>query len=142
MSRRSITLLVAAALVSGVAAFFLYFWLPSPLLDGTRLASFSYGPQGINLRELEVRTREDEGDLLDEIVRLANEAPLASAQVERREGAPMVVLFRDDGLQFVLIVGDAEHVGISEGDGSYLGTLQSPELAGLVTALVAESAGG
>jgi hypothetical protein len=133
--RRTAGLIALAALAAGVIAFFLYFWWPSPLLDGGRITSFSYGPRGTNLRELDVHTRTEEGALLDEIVGLANDAPLTSSRVEPQDGAPMVVLFRDDGLQFVLVVGDDTYVGISEGDGSYVGSLQSPDLAALVSEL-------
>lgn len=140
MRERSLWIIVAAALAAGVLAFFLYFWWPSPLLDGARIDSFSYGAQGVSLRELEVYTRADDGRL-DEIVRLVNEARLSSFRVHRKEGAPMVVLFRRDGLQFYLIADDGDHVGISEGDGSYLGSLDSPELADLVSHLVAGPGG-
>ena len=138
---RSLGIVVVAALAAGVLAYFLYFWWPSPLLDGTRIDSFSYGAQGVNLRELEVHTRADDGRRLDEIVRLVNEARLSSSRVERKEGAPMVVLFRRDGLQFYLIGGGDDHVGISEGDGSYLGSLDSPDLAGVIQGLTAGSDG-
>lgn len=137
---RSLWIIVVAALMAGVLAYFFYFWWPSPLLDGTRIDSFSYGAQGVSLRELEVYTRADDGRL-DEIVRLVNEARLSSSRVHRKEGAPMVVLFRRDGLQFYLIAGDGGHVGISEGDGSYLGSLDSPELAHLVADLMAGPGG-
>lgn len=137
---RSLWIVVVAALTAGVLAYFLYFWWPSPLLDGTRIDSFSYGAQGVSLRELEVYTRADDGRL-DEIVRLVNEARLSSSRVHRKEGAPMVVLFRRDGLQFYLIADGDEHVGISEGDGSYLGSLDSPELADLIADLMAGPGG-
>ncbi|MHB9150738.1 MAG: hypothetical protein ACYC33_11815 [Thermoleophilia bacterium] len=137
---RSLWIIVVAALTAGVLAYFLYFWWPSPLLDGSRIDSFSYGAQGVSLRELEVYTRADDGRL-DEIVRLVNEARLSSSPVHRKEGAPMVVLFRRDGLQFYLIADDGDHVGISEGDGSYLGSLDSPELAELIAGLMAGPGG-
>lgn len=137
---RYLWIVVVAALTAGVLAYFLYFWWPSPLLDGTRIDSFSYGAQGVNLRELEVYTRADD-DRLDEIVRLVNEARLSSSRVHRTEGAPMVVLFRRDGLQFYLIADGGDHVGISEGDASYLGSLESPELANLITGLMARPGG-
>jgi len=134
-------MIVAAALLAGVLAYLLYFWWSSPLLDGSRIDSFVYGAQGVNLRELDVHTRTDEGSRLDEILRLVNAARLSSSPVERRDGAPMVVLFRRDGLQFYLIGNGDEHVGISEGDGSYLGSLESPELAALIVELVAGPGG-
>lgn len=138
---RPLWIVVVAALAAGVLAYFFYFWWSSPLLDGTRIDSFSYGAQGVNLRELDVHRRTEEGARLDEIVRLVNEAHLSSSPVERTEGAPMVVLFRRDGLQFYLTAGDDDHVGISEGDGSYLGSLESPDLAGFISDLMSGSGG-
>ena len=138
---RALWLVVAAALVAGVVAYFFYFWWASPLLDGTRIDSFSYGAQGVNLREFDVHTRAEDGGRLDEIIRLVNGARLSSSKVERRDGSPMVVLFRRDGLQFYLTAGDDDHVGISEGDGSYLGSLESADLAGFIADLTASSSG-
>lgn len=138
---RPLWIVVVAALVAGVLAYFFYFWWSSPLLDGSRIDSFSYGAQGVNLRELDVHTRAEDGGRLDEIVRLVNEARLSSSKVERRDGYPMVVLFRRDGLQFYLTAGDDDHVGISEGDASYLGSLESADLAGFIAGLTAGSGG-
>ena len=135
-SRGPLLTIVFAAAAAGVAAFLLYFWMPSSLLDGSRISAYSCGPLGVSLRELEVRDREQHSETIDELVLLANEAKVSGTPATRQEGDPMVILFRDDGLQFVLTVSDDVYVAVSEGDGSYLGSLESPALSGLITRLV------
>lgn len=140
---RSVWLLAAAALAAGLAAFLVYFWWPAPLLDGARIVSFAYGPYGENIREFELHQRTTEPAFLDRVIALANEAPLSGDRVQPADGDVLLVLFRDDGLQFHLTNSDDTYVGISEGDGSYRGTLRSPELAGLLRGLdVAGSGAG
>ncbi len=139
---RSVWLLAAAALAAGLLAYLVYFWWPSPLLDGSRIDSFAYGPYGANIREFEVHEREAEGALVDRVIDLVNQAPLSGDRLQPVEGDVVLVLFRDDGLQFHLTTGDDTHVSISEGDGSYRGTLLAPELAGLLAGLSVATDGG
>lgn len=135
-------LLAAAALAAGLLAYLVYFWWPSPLLDGSRIDSFAYGPYGANIREFEVREREADGALVDKVIDLVNQAPLSGDRAQPVDGDVLLVLFRDDGLQFHLTTVDGTHVSISEGDGSYRGTLLAPELAGLLTGLSGAANGG
>jgi len=138
IAERSFRLAVVAALVAGLAAYFFYFAQPDALLDGSRIDSYAYGPYGTNIREFEVHERGSDGGFVDDVLASVNQAPVSNVPVERREGALLLVLFRDDGLQFHLILGDDRHVGISEGDGSYLGSLESPALAQVMAGLAAE----
>lgn len=137
-SERSFWLTVVGALLAGVAAYLFYFAQPEALLDGSRIESYAYGPYGTNIREFEVHERATDGGFVDDLLAVVNAAPLSNVPVERREGVLLLVLFRDDGLQYHLIIGDGEHVGISEGDGSYLGSLESLELAQTMAGLAAE----
>ncbi|MHB8868484.1 MAG: hypothetical protein ACYC6T_14945 [Thermoleophilia bacterium] len=142
--RRPVVLLAAGALAAGLLAYLFYFWWPAPLLDGGRIQSFSYGPYGANIREFEVHERTTESPFLDEVIALVNGAPLSGDRVQPADGDVLLVLFRDDGLQFHLTGSGGAKVGISEGDGSYRGTLQSPELGRLIGGLdlVGDGGGG
>ena len=72
---------------------------------------------------------------MDRVIELVNEAPLSSERVEPEDGRLVLVLFREDGLQYDLLQGDGGLVGLAEGDRGYLGALQSPELAALLADL-------
>lgn len=139
---RPVALLAAAALAAGALAYLVYFWWPSPLLDGSRIDAFAYGPYGGNIREFERHERADDGAFLDEVIGLVNEARLSGDPATPSEGDVLLVLFRDDGLQFHLTLTEAGGVGLSEGDGSYRGSLRSPELAGLLAGLRTSAPGG
>ena len=135
--RRVWVLLAVAALVSGVAAYLYYFAWPEPLLDSTRIASYSYGAQGVNPLEYKLFTRADDPATFDRLVGLVRDARVARAQVKRAPGRLMVILHRDDGLQYRLFLDGpwadgSWGVGISEGDESYLGTLDQPQLVELL----------
>lgn len=135
--RRVWVVLTVAALASGVAAYLYYFAWPEPLLDSTRIASYSYGAQGVNPLEYEKFTRAEDPATFDRLVRLVRDARVARPQVERGPGQLMVILHRDDGLQFRLYLDGPQddgtwQVGISEGDESYLGTLDQPQLVELL----------
>lgn len=132
---RAAWLLVAAAVAAGLLAYLVYFWWPAPLLDGARIDSFAYGPYGANVREFELHQRTAEGAFLDEVIALVNEARLSGDRVPPVDGDVLLVLFRDDGLQYHLTTAGGATVGISEGDGSYRGALRSPELARLLGGL-------
>jgi len=133
-------LLAVAAVVSGAAAYLYYFAWPQPLLDTGRIVSYSYGAQGVNPLEYEKVTRADDPASFDRLMALVRDAPVARPQVTRAPGRLMVILHRDDGLQYRLYLdgprGDGTwQTGISEGDESYLGTLDRPELVELLRAL-------
>jgi hypothetical protein len=135
--RRVWVLLAVAALVSGVAAYLYYFAWPEPLLDSTRIASYSYGAQGVNPLEYKLFTRADDPATFDRLLGLVRDARVARAQVKRAPGRLMVILHRDDGLQYRLFLDGpwadgSWGVGISEGDESYLGTLDQPQLVELL----------
>ena len=128
-------LIALVAVVLGVAAFLLYFAWDAPRLDGARLDRFAYGPQGVNIREFAVLDRDRDPQLVDRVIELVNQAPLSSERVEPEDGRVVLVLFREDGLQYDLLQGDGGLVGLAEGDRGYLGALQSPELAALLADL-------
>ena len=135
-------LLAAVALVSGVAAYLFYFAWPEPLLDSTRISSYSYGAQGVNPLEYKKFTRADDPATFDTLVELVRDARVGRAQVKRAPGKLMVILHRDDGLQYRLFLDGpwadgSWGVGISEGDESYLGTLDQPQLVELLRRLEA-----
>ncbi len=141
--RRVWVLLAAAALVSGVAAYLYYFAWPEPLLDSTRIASYSYGAQGVNPLEYKKFTRADDPATFDKLLGLVRDARVGRAQVKRAPGRLMVILHRDDGLQYRLYLDGPRAdgswgVGISEGDESYLGTLDQPQLVELLRGLEAK----
>jgi len=135
--RRAWVLVAVAALVSGVAAYLYYFAWPEPLLDSTRIASYSYGAQGVNPLEYKQFSRADDPATFDRLMVLVRDAPVARPQVERAPGRLMLILHRDDGLQYRLFLDGPRddgtwQVGISEGDESYLGTLDQPQLVELL----------
>jgi hypothetical protein len=135
--KRVWVLLVVAAVVSGVAAYLYYFAWPESLLDTTRIASYSYGEQGVNPLEYTKVTRADDPATFDRLMALVRDAPVARPQVTRAPGRLMLILHRDDGLQYRLFLdgprGDGTwQVGVSEGDESYLGTLDQPQLVELL----------
>jgi hypothetical protein len=128
-------LIVLGVAAVGVAAFLLYSSWDAPRLDGSRIDRFSYGPQGVNIREFAVLPRAQDPELIDRVLELVNQAPLTSRPVEPKDGRVVLVLFREDGLQFDLLQGAGDVVGLAEGDRGYLGALQSPELAALLADL-------
>lgn len=135
--RRVWVLLAVAALASGVAAYLYYFAWPEPLLDTTRIASYSYGAQGVNPLEYKQFKRTDDPAEFDRLMSLVRDARVTRPQVTRAPGRLMVILHRDDGLQYRLFLdgprGDGTwQVAISEGDESYLGTLEQPALVELL----------
>ncbi len=128
-------LIVGAAAIAGVAAFLFYFWWGSPLLDGARIDRFSFGPQGVNVREFAVLPRSKDPQLVDRVLALVNDAPLASERVHPTDGRLVLILFREDGLQYDLLQGQDGLVGLAEGNHAYLGSLRSPQLAALLAQL-------
>jgi len=138
ISERSFWLVIVGAAIACVAAYAFYFAQPEVLLDGSRIDSYAYGPEGTNIREFEVHARTGDDGFVDHVLASVNTAALSNVPVVRREGGLLLVLFREDGLQYHLVEGDDTHVGISEGDGSYLGSLESRELALVMAALAAE----
>lgn len=135
--RRVWMLVAVAAVVSGMAAYLYYFAWPEPLLDSTRIASYSYGAQGVNPLEYKRFTRADDPATFDKLMALVRDARVARPQVDRAPGRLMVILHRDDGLQYRLFLDGPRddgtwQVGISEGDESYLGTLDQPQLVELL----------
>lgn len=135
--RRSWVWLLIVVLVSGVAAYLYYFAQPDALLDSTRIAAYSYGAQGVNPLEYKKFTRADDPATFDRLVGLVRDARVTRARVERAPGRLMVILHRDDGLQYRLFLDGPLSdgtwaVGISEGDESYLGTLDQPQLVELL----------
>jgi hypothetical protein len=124
--------IVGGAVVAGIVAFFVYFWWSPSLLEGSRIDRFSYGPQGVNLREFAVVPRARQPELVDRVIGLVNEAPLSDRRVEPTKGKLVMVLFRDDGVQYDLLQDGPGYVGVAEGNHAYIGTLKSPELAALL----------
>ena len=123
--RRSLALIVAAALVAGIAGYLFYFAWPAPLLDPSRIDAFASA----------------EAALLGRILALVNEAPLSREPVRPREGQLLLILYRDDGLQYHLIQNGPRVVGLAEGDRGYLAALDSPGLAALLDDLKARGDG-
>ncbi len=137
--RRPLFWIIAVATVSSVAALFFYFYWSQPLLDGSRIVAFSYGPQRQNPLEFKRHERADDPRLA-EIVDLIDKAHLSRAEVKRAPDQLLVILFRDDGLQYRLFLDgprpDGSYaVGISEGDESYMGSLSQPQLVELLRSL-------
>ncbi|MCZ7663927.1 MAG: hypothetical protein M5U22_13835 [Thermoleophilia bacterium] len=142
--RRSLALIVAAALVAGIAGYLFYFAWPAPLLDPSRIDAFAYGPEGVNPLEYvrhESASGSAEAALLGRILALVNEAPLSREPVRPREGQLLLILYRDDGLQYHLIQNGPRVVGLAEGDRGYLAALDSPGLAALLDDLKARGDG-
>jgi hypothetical protein len=127
--------IVGGAILAGVLAFLVYFWWAQPLLDGSRIDRFAYGPQGVNMREFAVLPRAKNAQLMDRLIALVNDAPLSKVRVEPADGKLVLTLFRDDGLQYDLLQDGAGYVGVAEGNRGYIGTLKSPELAALLAEL-------
>lgn len=132
---KRVDLIVGVAAVAGVAAFLFYFWWSAPLLDGSHIDRYAYGPQGVNVREFAVLPRSKDPQLIDRVLSLVNDAPLSSERVQPASGKLVLILFREDGLQYDLLQGDRGDVGVAEGNHGFLGTLRSPELAGLLAQL-------
>jgi hypothetical protein len=125
------------AAVAGLAAYLYYFAWSVPLLEPAAIERYAYGPQGINILEYEMRSREEDDGTLERILALVNEAPLSQEEVESGPEHLLVVLYRDDGLAYFLYQDGPRVVGISEGDAGYLGSLDSPELASLLAQIQA-----
>jgi hypothetical protein len=140
--RRPVVWIVAAAVVAGVAAYLFYFNWSQPLLDGGRIAAYAYGRQETN--PLEFERHERAGDpTLERLLTLIDEAKLTRTEMRRDPKGLLVILYRDDGLQYRLILDGPRAagswgVGISEGDQSYLGSLDQPELVALLRGLQAK----
>jgi len=64
--------IAGGAILAGVLAFLVYFWWAQPLLDGSRLDRFAYGPQGVNMREFAVLPRAKNAQLMDRVIALRN----------------------------------------------------------------------
>lgn len=133
--RRALWLLAVAALLAGLAAYLLYFDWGHPRLDGGRIDSWSAGPQGTNIREFPVQRGPEQQQFIDDVVALINDAPLTSQRVHPQTGRLLLVLFRDDGLQYHLLQDGDRLVGLAEGDESYVGALDSPALAQVLAQL-------
>lgn len=138
--RRPWVWLLVVVLVSGVTAYLYYFAQPDALLDSSRIAAYSYGAQGVNPLEYKKLTRADDPAAFDLLVGLVRDARVTRARAERAPGRLMLILHRDDGLQYRLfldgpLADGAWAVGISEGDESYLGTLDQPQLVELLRSL-------
>lgn len=133
--RRWIVVLGVCGVVAGLAAYLYYFAWAAPLLDPDAIDRFAYGPQGVNILEYEERTRAEDGETLERILSLVNGAPLSREAVERSPDRFQLVLYREDGLKYFLYLDGPRAVGISEGDQSYLGSLDSPELVALLREL-------
>jgi len=138
--KRELWAVAALALLAGLAAYFYYFSWSEPLLEGEHIGSWAYGIEGQNLRDFETVERGD--GRLERMIDLINDAPLSSDRVSLAEGELLVVLYREDGLQFELFRGGTDQVGISEGDRSYVGTLVSAELAEILNGLAEEVGAG
>lgn len=134
--RRELWAVAAIALLAGLAAYAYYFAWSEPLLDGGRIQSWAYGTEGQNQRDFETVDRQE--GRLERMIELINDAALSSERVALADGELLVVLYREDGLQYHLFRGAANQVGISEGDRSYVGTLISPELAEILRGLEEE----
>jgi len=134
--KRELWAVAALALLAGLAAYLYYFAWSEPLLEGEHIESWAYGIEGQNLRDFETVERGD--GRLQRMIDLINDAPLSSDRVSLAKGELLVVLYREDGLQFHLFRGGTDQVGISEGDRSYVGTLVSAELAEILEGLAAE----
>lgn len=142
--RRTLFLVAAAAFVAGVAAHAYYFAWPAPLLDGTSIESFAYGPEGMNPLQFPRHHRDaDPADaaLLERVLALVNAAPLSRERVTPREGDLLLILYRADGLEFHLIRSGPRLVGLAEGDRGYVAALASPELAAVLAELQARGDG-
>lgn len=135
LSASGVGLIVAATAVAGLLAFLFYFALDDPRLDGSRIDRYAYGPQGVNVREFAVLPRAEDPQLVDRVLALVNDAPLTSDAVRPRDGRLVLILFRDDGLQYDLLQGDDGSVGLAEGDHGYVGALESPDLAAILADL-------
>ena len=136
--RRVWVLLAVAALVSGVAAYLYYFAWPEPLLDTSRIASYSYGAQGVNPLEYKKVTRADDPGYVRHADGARARRPVGPPAGEARSGAA-------DGHpppgrraavpplpRRTSATTGTWQVGISEGDESYLGTLDQPQLVELL----------
>ncbi len=134
--KRDLWAVAVLALLAGLAAYFYYFSWSEPLLEGDRIGSWAYGIEGQNLRDFETVERGD--GRLEWMIDLINDAPLSSDRTSLAEGELLVVLYREDGLQFHVFRGGTDQVGISEGDRSYVGTLVSAELAEILDGLAEE----
>lgn len=132
---KRVGLIAGAAALAGVAAFLFYFWWSSPLLDGARIDRFAFGPQGVNVREFAVLPRSADPRLVDRVLSLVNGAPLTSERVQPADGRLVLILFREDGLQYDLLQGQDGLVGLAEGNRAYVGSLRSPELAAVLAQL-------
>lgn len=148
MNRRALLgLVLAGAILGGVAAYLYYFAWAAPLLDGERIDRFAYGPRGSDIRELVIFSRVERGETLERLVNLVNQAPLTTQDLTGQGTGFVVVLLREDNLQYRLIPGDRGNpeepglVGIAEGGEEYLGTLVFPELAREIAALEARGDG-
>lgn len=139
--RRWVAFIAVCAAVAGVAAYLFYFAWDAPLLDPQAIDRYAYGPQGVNVLEYRIHTQAEEGATLERILALVNEATLTRETVQRDPQNLQVVLYRDDGLKYFLYLDGARAVGISEGDESYLGSLDSPELATLLREFEAKGDG-
>jgi hypothetical protein len=139
--------LLAALVLGGVGAFYYYLAWPAPRLDSGRIDSFAYGPEGSDLRELVIRERTDDPSTLDRILEHVNKAPLTTERPLSRTTGFVVILLRDDRLQYLLTPTDRGEAGrpglvrFGEGGGGSQGYLRSPGLAAEIAALEARGDG-
>lgn len=126
--RRELWAVLAVALIIGLGAYLYYFQWDEPLLTAEDITRYAVGYEGQNIRDFEVFEDPAGGPSVERLVGLVNDATLVNEDVELTDGSLLVILFRDDGLQYHLFPGGDDLTGISEGDRSYVGTLRSAEL--------------
>ena len=132
---RLLWLLAGAALLAGIVAYFAYVGSTQPLIDGSRIDRIAWGPQGANPQEYAQERRDQDPELFARLLGLVNEARLTADRVTPNSDRLLVILYRDDGLQYHLLQGGDRLTGVSEGDQSYRGSLDSPQLAALLSQL-------
>jgi hypothetical protein len=132
-----------AVIAGGVGAYLYYFAWSAPRLDVDRIEAFAFGPRDYQLRDLVLHDSDEERATLDRLVSLINEAALTSDRPADGGTGFLVILVRDDGLQYRLLpvdrgaAGERGLVGLSEGNEDFRGYLVSPEMARAIAELEA-----
>jgi hypothetical protein len=134
MTRRAALLAAIAFIVlASVGAYLYYFGWTAPRLDPERVTAYAYGPRESHIRDLVVQQGPEAEQELSDLVAFVNQARLVAVSGAPAEDDFMVILLREDGLQYRLVPvrlpdeGEAL-VALSEGGQDFVGYLQSPEL--------------